>query len=209
MSDDATRGGPEHRLERLIFFSDAVFAIAITLLVIEIKVPEVPHGADDVAFINALLRLTPQFIGFLISFYVIGAFWSGHHRAFALAANWSPRLMLANLNMLMTIAAMPFFTAFVSDYGNTRVPVVAYCAWLVLTAEFNRRIQAIATRAPVLAKGCEAEAVLVRRRGTATLLGALTATIVAALAPLPSLGQAALMTIPLWRLALGRIEKTA
>ena len=60
----------EFQLERLILFTDAVFAIAITLLVIEIKVPELHHRTEQEA-IDGLLQLIPKFVGFFISFFII------------------------------------------------------------------------------------------------------------------------------------------
>lgn len=201
----ASSTAPEHRLERLIFFSDAVFAIAITLLVIELHPPELAHRATDIAFINATLALLPNFFGFIISFFVIGAFWAGHHRGFALAAHWSDRLLFPNIMLLFAIAAMPFFTAYVSEYGNTRVPVVLYCGWLLLTAQFNRRLQRLATSAPVVDSAIGArEIALIRRRGDATALGAATAVVVGLVSPVPVLAQVSLMSIPLWRLILNR-----
>ncbi|MBX9860915.1 MAG: DUF1211 domain-containing protein [Sphingomonas sp.] len=208
----ATRHGPEHALERLIFFSDAVFAIAITLLVIEIQVPHLPPGSGDAAFLNALLELIPNFIGFIISFFVIGAFWGGHHRAFGCAAHWHDRLMAPNIQMLLAIAAMPFFTAFMSEYSNQRVPVVAYCLWLLVTALLNVRLQRAATNAPVVDESVSAEAIhRIRLRGWATVGGAVTAVVVALVSPIPFAAQASLLTIPLWRLVLTRAirQKTA
>lgn len=207
----ASRHGPEHTLERLIFFSDAVFAIAITLLVIEIHVPHLEAGASSGEFINALARLAPNFIGFVVSFYVIGAFWSGHHRAFACAATYSDKLLPANINLLLTIAAMPFFTAFMSDYSNQRVPVVVYCCWLLLTALLNIRIGRLATSPPVVDPAVSPTTiVIIRRRGIATALGATVSIIVGALAPIPFLALVSLLTIPLWRIMLTRsLEKTA
>lgn len=200
----ATRHGPEHMLERLIFFSDAVFAIAITLLIIEIHVPHLEAGASNIDYINALLKLTPNFIGFIISFFVIGAFWGGHHRAFGCAAHYSDKLVPANIQLLLTIAAMPFFTAFVSEYSNQRVPVVLYCSWLLLTALLNLRLGRLATSPPVVDPGVPAETIAgIRRRGLATVLGAATAIVVGILSPQPIIAQVSLMTIPLWRVVLG------
>lgn len=200
------RHGPEHALERLIFFSDAVFAIAITLLVIEIHVPHLPGDASDADFIDALLRLIPNFIGFTISFFVIGAFWGGHHRAFGCATHWDDRIMGRNLLMLFMVAAMPFFTAFVSDFPNARVPVVAYCLWLLGVAFQNVRVQQLVTSPDMVDPAVPAATLeRIRLRGWATLLGAATAVIVAFFSPLPMIGQISLMAIPLWRMLLMRL----
>lgn len=200
----ATRHGPDHLLERLIFFSDAVFAIAITLLVIEIHVPHLPRGATNAQFGYALLALTPNFIGFIVSFFVIGAFWSGHHRAFGCAAHYSEKLVPANIQLLLTIAAMPFFTAFLSTYSNQRVPVVLYCCWLLLTALLNLRLGRLATSPPVVDPSVPAEIIAgIRRRGLATVCGATTAILVGAFSHSPIIAQISLITIPLWRVVLG------
>lgn len=194
---------PDHGLERLIFFSDAVFAIAITLLVIEIHVPRLPAGSDDAQFIDAIAGLAPNFVGFLISFLVIGAFWSGHHRAFACAVHWDDRLLPANTFLLFAIAAMPFFTALMSAYSNARVPVVAYCVWLLLTALFSIRLQRLVTLPPVVDADVDQGAIrLIRHRGHAAALGASTAILVGLFAPLPALAQVSLLSIPFWRALL-------
>jgi uncharacterized membrane protein len=196
---------PEHTTERLIFFSDAVFAIAITLLIIEIRVPELGRSASGLDFVQALATLTPNFVGFLISFFVIGAFWAGHHRAFGCAVGWSDRLVFPNLLMLCAIAAMPFFTAFVSVNPNARVPVGVYCGWLLVTGFLNLNLQRVVLAPPVISPAVSpARIAMIRRRGLAVVLGAATAVLVAIVSPVPALAELALATIPLWRRVLDR-----
>jgi uncharacterized membrane protein len=199
----STASGPAHALERMIFFSDAVFAIAITLLVIEIHVPEVHRPWTDGGFLRALLPMIPDFVGFFSSFFVIGAFWMGHHRAFDCARHWDPRLMMPNLMMLSAIAAMPFFTAFASEYWGARVPTALYCAWMLLTALLNIRIQRLATAPPVVGKDVtDAQRLMIRQRGQAVALGAATALVISMFAPI--LAQPSLMSIALWRRLIQR-----
>jgi uncharacterized membrane protein len=107
----------EFQLERMILFSDAVFAIAITLLVIEIKVPEIEkHEVNDRLLLQALGHLIPKFMGFLISFMIIGLYWTIHHRMFGYVVNYTRRTMVLNLMFLFAVALMPFSTAFYSEY---------------------------------------------------------------------------------------------
>jgi uncharacterized membrane protein len=209
MSDVAHHeAGPGHRLERLVFFSDAVIAIAITLLVIELHAPHVRGGAPWQAYVNAVLHLLPNIFGFVVSFFVIGAFWAGHHRAFALAATWDERLTAANLLFLLAIVALPFFTAFMSGNADGRVPALLYAGWLLFAALMNMRLQRMVTAPPVVAPHVPlAEVRRIRRRGVAVALGALSSIVACALAGWPGLGLAAMATIPLWRRLLDRLDR--
>jgi uncharacterized membrane protein len=192
---------PDHRLERLVFFSDAVFAIAITLLVIEIHVPHLHDWRSDAEGLRALAALIPSFIGFFVSFFVIGAFWAGHHRAMALAGHWTERLFMPNLVLLSAVAAVPFFTAFASANPFNRVAATAYALWLLAVALCNLRLQRIVTNPPVVAAAAEAGHIArLRRRGLAVALGSASAAVVSLL--YPPLGQVTLATIPLWRKAI-------
>ena len=106
-------------LERLVFFSDAVFAIAITLLALEIRLPATEQVMSEAMLRRALADLWPKYLSYVVSFLVIGAFWLGHHRKFRLIERYDRRLLWLNLLMLMTVAFIPFPTSVISEYGNT------------------------------------------------------------------------------------------
>ena len=108
----------EFQLERLILFSDAVFAIAITLLILEIKVPELHDDVSDKLLLHALGQLIPKFVGFIISFMLIGLYWLVHHRMFGFVTSYDNRLRFLNLLFLFFIVLMPFSTGFYSEYAG-------------------------------------------------------------------------------------------
>ncbi len=123
----------EFQLERLILFSDAVFAIAITLLVIEIKVPELHEDFSDALLGPELLHLVPKFIGFLISFFIIGLYWTIHHQMFGFVVNYDRKLLWLNLFFLMSIVLMPFSSGLYGEYSvpqalNMHLPYGIYVA---------------------------------------------------------------------------------
>lgn len=132
-------------LERLTFFSDAVFAIAMTLLVIEVRVPHVARRGDA-ALAQALLDLIPNYIGFVVSFVVVGRFWIGHHRVMGLLKASDQRLVWANLIFLLAVAFMPFPTAVFSEYVELRVALGLYAGWLMLLGVLNHRLIMIALK---------------------------------------------------------------
>jgi len=200
---------PEHSLERLVFFSDAVFAIAITLLIIEIHPPHLASDASDRAHLVTLANLIPSFVAFFISFFVIGAFWMGHHRAFSLARHWSPSLLFPNITMLAAVVFMPFATAYMGVNMGQRVPTVLYDLTLMATGLLNTRLVRIATSPPVVDKHADPVTVArTRARGWGVTLGAAIALILAFF--VPKLSQFGLLTIPLWlRLAIARAERRA
>jgi uncharacterized membrane protein len=188
----------DHALERMVFFSDAVFAIAITLLVIELHAPQFPRDTSDLAHIQALANLVPNFVGFAVSFAVIGMFWMGHHRAFSLAAHYSPRVLGWNLTLLGMIAFMPFVTAYLSSNIFQRVPAIFYCLVMLAAALLNLKVNRTATSAPMVDESASPEAVAyVQQRGASVVLGSATAVALAFV--MPGFCQAGLMSIPLWR----------
>jgi uncharacterized membrane protein len=110
-------------LERIIFFSDAIFAIAITLLALEIRLPETAEG--EVTW-GALGALWPKYLSYIISFLTIGGFWISHHRKFRLIERYDTRLMWLNLLALASVAFLPFPTALLGGHGNEKPAAVFY-----------------------------------------------------------------------------------
>lgn len=193
-----------HALERLVFFSDAVFAIAITLLVIELPVPHLPRTATDAEFLAALARLVPNIIGYSIGFGVIGAFWAGHHRSFMLARHYDEGLLVPNLILLGLVAFMPFVTAFVSAHMGMRVPTTLYCVTMLGVSVANIWVVRRATSPPVVGEEIDARTIAATRaRGWGVALGSATAVVISVVRPI--FGQAGLMTIPLWMAAVRRL----
>ena len=125
----------EFQLERMILFSDAVFAIAITLLVIEIKVPHIESGVTDSLIAIELLHLLPKFIGFLFSFFIIGIYWTVHHRLFSYLINYDNKLIWLNIFFLFSIALMPFSTAIYSEFyqPDVHIPFMLYTINICIT----------------------------------------------------------------------------
>jgi uncharacterized membrane protein len=115
--------------DRVLFFSDAVFAIAITLLVVDIRVPQVVVNAG-----HELYESRSKILSFAISFLVIGLFWIGHHRLFRYITALDRPLIFLNLLFLGTIAFLPYPTALLFA-GNTREPAApAFYALCVAAA---------------------------------------------------------------------------
>ncbi|MCE1254289.1 MAG: DUF1211 domain-containing protein [Anaerolineae bacterium] len=117
--------------ERVVFFSDAVFAIAITLLALELRLPEL-HSVDDSSLFQALIGIWPRYLGFFISFWSIGSFWLGHHRKFSLLKVLNRRLIWLNLLFLMSIIFIPFPTSVISEYGN-RTATIFYALSMIFS----------------------------------------------------------------------------
>lgn len=113
--------------ERVVFFSDAVFAIVITLLVLELKVPHITEHTDS-ALRHALVELLPRVAGFVISFLIIGLMWVEHHRIFRYIADYDAGLLWRNLLLLLCVSFVPFPTALFSENFWSRTAFILYTA---------------------------------------------------------------------------------
>jgi uncharacterized membrane protein len=121
-----TENGRE--LDRIVFFSDAVFAIAITLLVLDIHVPEIPERLVDEQLPGRLLALWPKYLSYVLSFVVILMYWMAHHITFRAIKRYDRTLIWLNSLFLMCIAFLPFPTSLLGEYGDNQLAVAIYAA---------------------------------------------------------------------------------
>lgn len=121
-------------LARVVAFTDGVFAIAITLLVLNLDVPELSSGKE---LADELGKLWPHLLAYFLSFAVVGRFWIIHHRVFAVVRSFDGRLLMLNLLYLAFIVLVPFTTELIGDYGDTTAAVVPYAAALGIAALVN------------------------------------------------------------------------
>lgn len=126
----------EFELERVSLFSDAVFAIAITLLVIDIKWPELPETLAGIKWDRALGPTIFSFVGLILSFISIGHFWTQHLRLFKLVVRYDQGLIARNLLCLFFIVTFPFTAS--GLLGHIRegflLPLYAYLGNVVLVS---------------------------------------------------------------------------
>lgn len=109
-------------LDRVVYFSDAVFAIAMTLLVLSVRVPDVPSAHLGAALNDEVSAIWSYFL----SFAVIALIWLAHHRMFHYVRRVDPTAVALNLVLLAFVAILPFPTAVLGRYGETRIATMAY-----------------------------------------------------------------------------------
>lgn len=111
---------------RVETFSDGVFAIIVTLLVLEIKVPHIDLHDNSSDLLKALIGLFPKFISWIISFFTVCVIWVNHHRLFKIFHIFNHGLFWWNAVLLMWCAFIPFPTAVLGDYPNNQIAVLLY-----------------------------------------------------------------------------------
>jgi len=112
---------------RLEAFSDGVFAIIITIMVLEIKAPETGS-------FRALLSQLPTFISYVLSFIYVGIYWNNHHHMFQLTEHVNGRILWANLHLLFWLTLVPFSTAWMGNTHFAHAPMAVYGLNLFITA---------------------------------------------------------------------------
>ncbi|WP_165063672.1 TMEM175 family protein [Marisediminicola senii] len=136
------RTGTPRGLERLVFFTDAVAAIAITLLIlplVEAVAESATTAASNDAAMDAALgeflgEIRPLFVSFIISFVVIARLWVAHHAIFEHVAAYTPRLLVLSLLWTLTIVVLPLPTAIISEFDATPLAVGIYIGTMTLNS---------------------------------------------------------------------------
>lgn len=132
-----SRALAETDTKRLEAFSDGIFAIAITLLILEIKVPQVNSSEGTTSLASGLFALWPSYFAYIFSFIMIGIFWANHHYVFNLYERSNGILKLINLFFLMFISFLPFPTAvlarYITDTQQRQTAIILYALTLFVT----------------------------------------------------------------------------
>ncbi len=140
------------QLDRLVFFSDAVVAIAITLLALDLKVG---HTHDGHLHFPDIAAEWKTFAAFLLSFFNIANFWTSHHTFFGYIKKIDRRLMWYNINWLLFIVVLPFSTSLVSAYFSDYTSIVVYSLNLFAIAVFQNMIWDYASDSHFTSNGLE------------------------------------------------------
>lgn len=133
MDERRERGRNERRNDpsRVLTLSDGVFAIVITLLVLEIHVPDLAQGQS---LREALREIQPSFVAFLISFVVVAIAWAGHRDLFALIRQTDRVLVWLSVLYLLPLSLMPFGAALLARYDRDAVALTLYGTLLIAVA---------------------------------------------------------------------------
>lgn len=121
MSDTSARIEGTARLEA---FSDGVMAIIVTLLIFEVRLPEVPSDATNQQMWDAVAAIAPKFLSFTVSFFTIAIYWVNHHHFFSRITHSDWKLLWANNLLLFFLTIVPFTTAILGDHPG--LPVAAF-----------------------------------------------------------------------------------
>jgi uncharacterized membrane protein len=141
-------------LERLVFFSDAVFAIAITLLAINLHLPALTSN-DNAGLLQALWDARAAYFAFFLSFFTAGAFWIGHVRTLHSVTRTDGWFFWLNLLFLFFVALLPFPTSVLAEHGDVPFAAAAYAVFVGLTGLVATIVWVYAARVGKLTEGVD------------------------------------------------------
>jgi len=156
--------------DRALAFSDGVFAIAMTLLVLNLRVPHVSGHNLDQQLRHELSKEGGVLIGFAISFYVVARYWLVHHRMSLRLRLVDGRFLVINLVFLAFIVFLPFPAEILGNYGSEVTAVVLYAATMVAIGALSMTLWEYASRAHLMGPMTEPERRENRRRSAIPLV---------------------------------------
>ena len=134
------------RLEHVIFFSDAIFAFSITIVLLSIEIPHLSNNATEGDLLKELWKLQPAFESYAISFGVIGVYWILYHKVLSRISDSHPIMIGLNLVFLFFVTLISLFTVLNINYGNFHIVYILYAMILVLTGSTLALIWIFAVR---------------------------------------------------------------
>jgi len=194
----------KNRIEAL---TDGIFAVAMTLLVLDIKPPVHLRFETSEALIDHLSVLEHSFVMYAISFVVLAMFWLGHHLQFHFVRHVDRRLLWINLVFLLLAVVVPFSTNLVGDHGHLQLPVVLYAVnLLVLTLLLFLQLRHLAARPHLIAPDLTPEAIAHLHRQL-LLFGVVPVVSIAASFYSPRLGMYLYVLLAVPAFLPGRIDR--
>jgi uncharacterized membrane protein len=124
--EEAVDVSGDNSLGRLLTLSDGVFAIAMTLLALDLRVPDLGAHPSDAALRHALAHNTSSYLSFLISFYVVAGYWARHRRLMRTVETVDSSVISQTVFLLLCVAAMPFPASLLGQYGSRAISLVIY-----------------------------------------------------------------------------------
>jgi len=169
----ARRRDDQPGVARLLTLSDNVVAIALTLLVFQLKVPATALVADQDSAADLAAQLAKQadqLVSYLVAFYVVAQFWLAHHRVFRRATGHHEGLAWWNFAFLLTITAMPFTSSLLGNYGHNPLAVDIFAVNILLAALATQATLLYGQRRDVLTAPADAEVRATRARITVVVI---------------------------------------
>ncbi len=161
---------PSLSTRRMETLTDGVFAIAMTLLVLDFKVPTIPEGLTVDALPKLILDLWPNFFNYVQSFILLGIFWIVHHRQFDYIKFIDHKLLWLNIFSLMFIALVPFSTSLIAEYGHVQIGALVFeCNLLAIGCLFYMQWWYVMRKDDLLDRNLSVQTILLIKKRNLTV----------------------------------------
>ncbi|NYT05265.1 MAG: DUF1211 domain-containing protein [Methanomicrobiales archaeon] len=199
-------GLSKHRIEAL---SDGIFAIAMTLAVLNIDIGELPGWTSPETLFDALLVVSPQFLHYAIAFLTLAAFWVGHTQQYHYIHHVDRTFIWWSVLMLLAIGMIPFTTALVGDYTSSPVAVILFAGNMFAIGVFSTLgWRHASTENRLIEKGVD-PAWLIRSYHRGLIIPVVSLAVIGAAFVIPDYATALYLVLPFIHTAVGRHSRPA